>query len=124
RGPEPAFPLHGPHVHEPGDVHRTVSQIPCHTISGAGGHRISLIRETPEEDQVVPTTKRLLTITPFFIVDDVVRSAEYYRDVLGFSFDRCWGEPPCFVMVRRGDVEIMLSSAAGPGHVRPNRTKH
>src|SRR5262249_38099342 len=30
----------------------------------------------------------------------------------------------CFVMVGRDGVEVMLSSAAGPGHVRPNRAKH
>jgi catechol 2,3-dioxygenase-like lactoylglutathione lyase family enzyme len=28
-----------------------------------------------------------------FVVDDVVKSAEYYRDVLGFSFNRYWGHP-------------------------------
>ena len=67
---------------------------------------------------------RCQSITPFFIVDDVVRSAEYYRDVLGFRFDRIWGEPPCFVMVQRDRIEIMLSSAAGPGHMHPNHTTH
>lgn len=72
----------------------------------------------------MPLAGRCYTITPLFIVDDVVRSAEYYRDVLGFGFDRYWGEPPWFVMVGRDNVEVMLSSAAGPGHVHPNRTKH
>jgi hypothetical protein len=39
------------------------------------------------------------SISPSFLVDDVVATAEYYRDVLGFSFDRYWGEPPCFVIL-------------------------
>jgi hypothetical protein len=42
---------------------------------------------------------KLLGISASFIVDDVVKMAEYFRDVLGFSFNRYWGEPPCFVIV-------------------------
>ncbi len=55
-----------------------------------------------------------------FLVDDVVSSAEFYRDKLGFSFDRFWGEPPCFVMVCRDAVEFMLKSVGKPGLARPN----
>ena len=59
-----------------------------------------------------------------FIVDDVVKSAEYYRDVLGFSFERYWGEPPCFVMMERDGVEFFLSSNGPKGQIRPNRFAH
>jgi uncharacterized glyoxalase superfamily protein PhnB len=59
-----------------------------------------------------------------FIVDDVVKSAEFYRDVLGFSFERYWGEPPCFVMIGRDGVQFFLSSNGPKGHVRPNRMAH
>jgi catechol 2,3-dioxygenase-like lactoylglutathione lyase family enzyme len=48
-------------------------------------------------------------VAPYFTVPDVVRSAEYYRDVLGFSFERFWGDPPSFCMVHRRGVVIMLS---------------
>src|SRR5262245_17929373 len=61
------------------------------------------------------------SLSAVFIVDDVVSSAEFYRHKLGFSFDRFWGEPPCFVMVRRGAVEFMLTSVGKAGLVRPNR---
>jgi predicted enzyme related to lactoylglutathione lyase len=56
-----------------------------------------------------------------FLVDDVVKSAEYYRDVLGFSFERYWGEPPCFVMMERDGVQFFLSSDGAKGLMRPNR---
>ena len=59
-----------------------------------------------------------------FIVDDVVKSAEYYRDVLGFSFHRYWGEPPCFVIVARDGVEFFLSSSGAKGLARPNHVAH
>lgn len=60
------------------------------------------------------------SIAPYFIVDDVVASANYYRDKLGFQFERFWGEPPCFTMVWRRGVVIMLSQVEKPGLARPN----
>jgi catechol 2,3-dioxygenase-like lactoylglutathione lyase family enzyme len=60
------------------------------------------------------------SIAPYFLVDDVVAAAEYYRDKLGFRFDRFWGEPPAFCMVRRNGVIIMLSQLERAGLVRPN----
>jgi uncharacterized glyoxalase superfamily protein PhnB len=49
-------------------------------------------------------------IAPYLIVNDVVAAANYYRDKLGFHYDRFWGEPqPGFCMVKRGGVVIMLS---------------
>lgn len=61
--------------------------------------------------------------TPVFLVDDIVKSAEWYRDVLGFTFDRLWGEPPCFCMVGRDGVKIFLCGPEKPGEkiMRPNR---
>jgi len=59
-------------------------------------------------------------IAPYFLVGDVVATAHFYRDTLGFKFDRFWGEPPAFCMVRRGGVIIMLSQIAEPSLVRPN----
>ena len=59
-------------------------------------------------------------IAPYFLVADVVATAHFYRDTLGFQFDRFCGEPPAFCMVRRGGVTIMLSQIDDPSHVRPN----
>ena len=59
-------------------------------------------------------------IAPYFIVDDVVTTANWYRDRLGFEYDRFWGEPPVFCMVRRNGGVIMLSQL--PGRARPNHT--
>jgi len=57
---------------------------------------------------------------PLFLVDDVVASADYYRDKLGFQYERFWGEPPCFCMVWRSGVTIMLNQIAGAS-MQPNR---
>jgi predicted enzyme related to lactoylglutathione lyase len=60
-------------------------------------------------------------IAPYFVVDDVVSTANYYRDKLGFKYDRFWNEPPSFCMVYRSGVVIMLAQLERPGGMRPNR---
>jgi predicted enzyme related to lactoylglutathione lyase len=59
------------------------------------------------------------SIAPFFLVDDVVTTANFYRDKLGFHYERFWGDPPAFCMVKRGGTIIMLRQV--PGAMRPNR---
>lgn len=48
-------------------------------------------------------------IAPLFLVEDVVRAAEYYRDKLGFEIGTYFLDPPVFVIVRRDKIAIMLS---------------
>ena len=60
------------------------------------------------------------SIAPYFIVDDVTTTANYYRDQLGFTYERFWGEPPCFCMVHRNGIIIMLSQSGNRGVMRPN----
>jgi len=53
---------------------------------------------------------RITGVAAFFLVADVVRAAEYYRDRLGFSIvGYFFEEPPVFAMVGRDDQIIMLS---------------
>src|SRR5712672_3443859 len=52
-------------------------------------------------------------IAPLFLVEDVVRAAQYYRDRLGFEIGPYFLDPPVFVIVRRGGVAIMLSLMDG-----------
>jgi predicted enzyme related to lactoylglutathione lyase len=59
-------------------------------------------------------------IAPYFIVDDVVATANFYRDKLGFHYHRFWGEPPAFCMVQRSGIVIMLSQLERRGLMRPN----
>src|SRR5207248_1795369 len=53
---------------------------------------------------------RITGVAPFFLVADVTRAAEYYRDKLGFSIiGYFFEEPPVFAMVGRDDRIVMLS---------------
>ena len=60
-------------------------------------------------------------VAPYFLVDDVVATANYYRDKLGFEYERFWGDPPAFCMVWRNGVCFMLSCMERTGPLRPNR---
>lgn len=60
------------------------------------------------------------SIAPYFIVGDVVASANHYRDVLGFEYERFWGDPPASCMVRRAGIIIMLSQVEPSVPPQPN----
>lgn len=49
---------------------------------------------------------RFTAIAPTFVVSDVVATAEYYRDVLGFSILGYFADPPVYAMVGRDSAEI------------------
>lgn len=48
-----------------------------------------------------------------FVVEDVVATAEYYRDVLGFEILGYFADPPVYAMVARGGVEMHFGKADG-----------
>lgn len=66
-------------------------------------------------------TRPLWSVAPYFIVDDVVATANFYREKLGFHYERFWGDPPAFCMVMRNGITIMLSQLPNKGGMRPNR---
>ena len=56
---------------------------------------------------------RFTGLAPQFVVPDVVRTAEYYRDKLGFEILGYFLDPPVYAMVRRGNAEIHFGKADG-----------
>jgi predicted enzyme related to lactoylglutathione lyase len=68
---------------------------------------------------------RLKTAVPQFQVADVVRTAEYYRDVLGFRISSYWDghrashattPPPVFGIVSRDDVQVFFNRVTSSEH--------
>jgi len=57
----------------------------------------------------------LKSLAPQLVVADVIATAEYYRDVLGFTILGYWAEPPVYAMVARDDVEIHFGKAEANG---------
>ncbi|HMQ02448.1 MAG TPA: hypothetical protein PKD26_00845 [Pyrinomonadaceae bacterium] len=46
-----------------------------------------------------------------FVVEDVIATAEYYRDVLGFEILGFFSDPPVYAMVARQGVEMHFGKA-------------
>lgn len=54
------------------------------------------------------------------LTNDIVAAANYYRDKLGFSYDKIWNDPPDFVILNRDNMSVMLQQSPSPEHVIPN----
>ncbi|MEO2016170.1 MAG: hypothetical protein ABGZ53_17565 [Fuerstiella sp.] len=53
------------------------------------------------------------TVAPQFIVADVVKTAEYYRDVFGFEITDYFLDPPVHCIVTRARSQLFLGKSAG-----------
>ena len=62
---------------------------------------------------------RAVGITPLFVVVDLQRSIDFYTK-LGFVEPAMWGEPPCFAMMNRDELDLMFSLADEGTQVHPN----
>lgn len=62
---------------------------------------------------------KLKSVAPQFVVTDVVRTAEYYRDQLGFTILGYFAEPPVYAMVARDGVELHFGKGDA-GAIVPN----
>jgi uncharacterized glyoxalase superfamily protein PhnB len=62
-------------------------------------------------------------IAPYFLVTDVTKAAEFYRDMLGFTIRGYFFEdPPVFAMVGRGEDQIIMLSLMERGRGGSNRS--
>ncbi len=73
-----------------------------------------------------PQTKakaKCKSVSPHFVVPDVVASAEHYRDVLGFKILSYFLDPPVFAVVARDDVVIHFGKSDDGALPSPNVTR-
>jgi uncharacterized glyoxalase superfamily protein PhnB len=67
-----------------------------------------------------PSAVSLCGAATVFVVQDVLRSVEHYRDVLGFHTEFTYGQPTFYAGVERDGVVIHLQAASEtkrqPGH--------
>lgn len=62
----------------------------------------------------------ILAGAPVLLVADVIASANYYRDKLGFTYLQVLGEPPNFCMIHRDGQTVMLSQVSNPSQIVPH----
>ena len=53
-------------------------------------------------------SKKLTGSAPVLFVRDVYAATEHYRDAMGFSFGKIWGEPPSFAILERDGMCVMI----------------
>jgi len=73
-----------------------------------------------------PQTKakaKCKSVSPHFVVPDVVASAEHYRDFLGFKILSYFLDPPVFAVVARDDVVIHFGKSDNIAPPSPNVTR-
>ena len=56
--------------------------------------------------------KQFNGIAPFFFVQSLSQSLDYYCDTLGFERPKLWGDPPTFAMPHRDNFIIMLKQVS------------
>ncbi len=54
---------------------------------------------------------KITASAPILLVKDVVKSAEYFRDKVGFTEQNLYGHPPNFAIIRRDGITLMLAQA-------------
>ena len=74
------------------------------------------------------TSTKLHSIAPFFIVDDLQRSLDFYQSKLGFEVAYTGGGDgqgeDFFGAVQRDGVMLMLKAIAPEIHPQPNHSRH
>jgi catechol 2,3-dioxygenase-like lactoylglutathione lyase family enzyme len=69
----------------------------------------------------MPDTGKLTQSASILLVRDLLASAAYYRDVLGFFIGQMYNDPPSFTIIRRDGMFIMLKQVADHGQIVPRR---
>ena len=65
------------------------------------------------------------SVSPFFIVTELQRAVEFYRDLLGFEVTvTATDAEPFFAIVRRDGVQFLLKVVGEGVGSQPNRTRH
>ncbi len=58
--------------------------------------------------------------SPVLLVRDVIQSAAYWRDKLGFTDQSIHGNPPNFAVIRRDDFSVLLAQVPAGQTFIPN----
>jgi hypothetical protein len=62
---------------------------------------------------------RIIASAPVLLVSDVLASAHYFREAIGFAYDEIYGDPPSFCISRRDGHALMLAQPKNPSQIKP-----
>ena len=64
----------------------------------------------------------MLFVRKVYAVRNVYAATEHYRDAMGFSFGKIWGEPPSFAILKRDNMYVMVKQIDDHKHIVPRWT--
>jgi hypothetical protein len=64
-------------------------------------------------------TAKLPGSAPVLFVRDVYAATDHYRDAMGFSFEKLFGEPPSFAILKRDNMYVMVKQIEDHKHIVP-----
>jgi hypothetical protein len=67
-------------------------------------------------------TAKLIGSAPVLFVRKVYAATEHYRDAMGFSFEKIWGDPPSFAILKRDNMYVMVKQIDDHIHIVPRWT--
>jgi catechol 2,3-dioxygenase-like lactoylglutathione lyase family enzyme len=59
-------------------------------------------------------------VTPVLVVSSIERAVDFYCGKLGYGKPQVYGDPPCFAMIYRDGMELMLTLTESGAHGKPN----
>lgn len=65
---------------------------------------------------------KLIGTAAILFVRDVHATTAHYRDTMGFVFDRIWGDPPSFAILRRDGMHVMVKQIDDHTQIIPRWT--
>jgi uncharacterized glyoxalase superfamily protein PhnB len=65
---------------------------------------------------------KLVGSAPVLFVRNIFAATEHYRDAMGYSSGKIWGEPPSFAILRRDNMSVMFKQIADHKHIIPHWT--
>ncbi|MEP7293798.1 MAG: VOC family protein [Chloroflexota bacterium] len=63
---------------------------------------------------------KITASAPVLLVQDILASAAYFRDKLGFTDQQLYGEPTNFAIIRRDGIAVMLAQLDAGQSIRPH----
>jgi uncharacterized glyoxalase superfamily protein PhnB len=83
---------------------------------------LSMLQRRGAASMTPSKTAKLTGSAPVLFVRDVYAATEHYRDAMGFSFGKIFGEPPSFAILKRDNMYVMVKQIEDHKHIVPRWT--
>ena len=86
-------------------------------------HKQDLAGDLKGKEMKINSEPRLMRHAPYFLVEDVESTGEFYTNVLGFELDYIAGDPAEFVIYSRDALSVMFRRKPESEEILPNEMR-